>query len=97
MSRRKLLTAGAAVSTAGLLGGLSPVRAFSIEEPSADLDHSYQAARAAACAAPDAYHRKLLLDIRALLSGQKLAQSEKRRIETEASCPLCGCPLAGDG
>lgn len=94
VSRRGLLTKGSLLAAAGLAGGASAARAFSLEEPAAQLIDEYHAARAAACGDSGSYHQQVLADVRALLQGRDLPVEDKQRIEAQATCPLCGCPVA---
>jgi hypothetical protein len=92
ISRRRFLSTVVIVSAGGTAA--SGVGAFSIEEPAASLTGQYHAARDAACGGSSAYHEKVLADLRALIAGHDLADDEKQEILTQATCPLCGCPVA---
>jgi hypothetical protein len=94
ISRRRFLRRTVAASGA-LIASTAAARAFSIEEPAANLAGEYHAARAAACSsAPSAFHAQVLADVRAALAGQHLPEAEQQKVLAQATCPLCGCPVA---
>jgi len=92
MDRRRFLLSSVALPL-GLVGAAASARAFSIEEPAVSLTHEYQAAKAAACGGSQAYHQKVLADLRALLNGENVQDAAAQQRLAQATCPLCGCSL----
>jgi hypothetical protein len=94
ISRRRFLSY-TILSSGGVMASASAARAFSIEEPAASLAGEYHAARAAACSsATSAFHAQVLAEVRAALAGQQLPEAEQQKVLAQATCPLCGCPVA---
>jgi hypothetical protein len=95
ISRRRFLSC-TILASGGVMASASVARAFSIEEPAASLAGEYHAARAAACSsATSAFHAQVLADVRAALAGQQLPKAEQQQVLAQATCPICGCPVAG--